>query len=60
MTARWPGIAAIIPFIPVVLIWTVIAESGVFPRAFFPVRRRGALVHLAYLQGHPAGLSAGA
>ena len=36
MTARWPGIAAIIPFIPVVLIWTLIAEAGVFPRAFFP------------------------
>lgn len=36
MTARWPGIAAIVPFIPVVLIWTIVAEAGVFPRAFFP------------------------
>jgi taurine transport system permease protein len=36
MTTRWPGVAAIIPFIPVVLLWTLIAEIGVFPRAFFP------------------------
>jgi NitT/TauT family transport system permease protein/taurine transport system permease protein len=36
MIARWPGIAAIIPFIPVVLLWTVVSEAGVFPRAFFP------------------------
>ena len=36
MTARWPGVAAIVPFIPVLLLWTAISESGVFPRAFFP------------------------
>jgi NitT/TauT family transport system permease protein/taurine transport system permease protein len=35
-TTRWPAIAAIVPFIPVVLLWTLIAESGMFPRAFFP------------------------
>jgi taurine transport system permease protein len=36
MTARWPGVAAIVPFIPVLLLWTAISESGAFPRAFFP------------------------
>ena len=36
MTTRWPGLAAIVPFIPVVLIWAAIAESGLLPRAFFP------------------------
>jgi NitT/TauT family transport system permease protein/taurine transport system permease protein len=35
-THRWPGVAALIPFIPVVAIWAAIAESGMFPRAFFP------------------------
>ena len=36
MTARWPGLAAIVPFIPLVLLWTAIVEAGVFPRAFLP------------------------
>jgi len=36
LTQRWPGVAAIVPFIPVVAIWATIAESGMFPRAFFP------------------------
>lgn len=36
MTYRWPGIAAVIPFIPVIAIWIAVTESGVFPRAFFP------------------------
>ncbi|MCF2524594.1 ABC transporter permease [Bradyrhizobium sp. G127] len=36
MTVRWPGVAAIIPFIPVVLLWTIVSEASVFPRAFFP------------------------
>jgi len=35
-THRWPGVAALVPFIPVVAIWAIIAESGLFPRAFFP------------------------
>jgi taurine transport system permease protein len=35
-TARWPAIAAIIPFIPLVVLWAIVAESGAFPRAFFP------------------------
>lgn len=36
ITNRWPGLAAVVPFIPVVLIWAAVAESGLFPRAFFP------------------------
>jgi NitT/TauT family transport system permease protein/taurine transport system permease protein len=35
-TQRWPGLAAIVPFIPVIALWTAVAESGLFPRAFFP------------------------
>lgn len=36
MTYRWPGLAAVIPFIPVIAIWIAVTESGLFPRAFFP------------------------
>jgi taurine transport system permease protein len=35
-THRWPIIATIVPFIPVVAIWSIVANSGMFPRAFFP------------------------
>lgn len=35
-TARWPALAALIPFIPVIAVWAIVAESGMFPRAFFP------------------------
>jgi taurine transport system permease protein len=31
-----PVVRSIVPFIPVVALWAIIAESGVFPRAFFP------------------------
>ncbi|WP_440638394.1 ABC transporter permease [Bradyrhizobium sp. PUT101] len=36
LTQRWPGISAIIPFIPVLALWAAVSESGLFPRAFFP------------------------
>ncbi|QIO35437.1 ABC transporter permease [Bradyrhizobium sp. 1(2017)] len=36
LTRRWPGIAAVIPFIPVLVLWTAVSEAGLFPRAFFP------------------------
>ncbi|WP_426528169.1 ABC transporter permease [Bradyrhizobium sp. McL0615] len=36
LTQRWPGLAAIIPFIPVVALWTIVVEAGVFPRVFLP------------------------
>jgi ABC-type nitrate/sulfonate/bicarbonate transport system permease component len=35
-TARWPGLAAIVPFIPVIGLWIAVTESGMFPRAFLP------------------------
>ena len=35
-TARWPGFAALVPFIPVIALWVAVTESGVFPRAFLP------------------------
>jgi NitT/TauT family transport system permease protein/taurine transport system permease protein len=34
--ARYPTVHSIVPFIPIVALWAVIAESGVFPRVFFP------------------------
>ena len=37
-TNRWPIIATIVPFIPVVALWSIVANSGMFPRAFFPRR----------------------
>lgn len=36
LTQRWPGLAAIVPFIPVIGLWIAVTESGMFPRAFFP------------------------
>lgn len=35
-TARYPTLQSIVPFIPIVALWAVIAESGVFPRVFLP------------------------
>jgi len=35
-TARRPALAAVIPFVPVLALWAIVAESGAFPRAFFP------------------------
>ncbi len=36
ITTRWPGLAAIVPFIPVIALWIAVTESGMFPRAFLP------------------------
>src|SRR5256714_2034695 len=33
---RWPGLAAIVPFIPVIALWIAVTEAAIFPRAFFP------------------------
>ena len=35
-TARYPVVRSIVPFIPIVALWAVIAETGVFPRVFLP------------------------
>lgn len=36
VTDRWPVIATLVPFIPIVILWGILASSGVFPPAFFP------------------------
>ncbi len=36
LTARWPAVRSLVPFVPVVALWWIVAEAGVFPRAFFP------------------------
>jgi ABC-type nitrate/sulfonate/bicarbonate transport system permease component len=36
LTMRWPGVAAIVPFIPVLLLWITVSQAEIFPRAFFP------------------------
>jgi taurine transport system permease protein len=53
-TARWPSLGSIVPFIPLVALWAVMAEAEVFPRAFFPgpvevVRTAAALVYKGIL-----------
>jgi ABC-type nitrate/sulfonate/bicarbonate transport system permease component len=35
-TARAPGVRALVPFLPIVAAWGLIAEAGIFPRVFFP------------------------
>ncbi|WP_315838069.1 ABC transporter permease [Bradyrhizobium prioriisuperbiae] len=68
-TARWPAIGAIVPFIPLLLLWAVVAQAGVFPRVFFPgpADVAGTFVTLvykgilpAYLQDSVVRLAAGA
>lgn len=53
-TARWPAVAAVVPFIPVVALWSAVAASGMFPRVFLPgpmdvVRSFGDLVYKGIL-----------
>ena len=68
-TARWPAIRSIVPFIPVVALWAIVAEAGPFPRAFFPgpldvMRTFGALVYNGilpeYLEDSVVRLAVGA
>ena len=51
---RSPWLQAIGPFIPVIALWWAVAESGMFPRVFFPappdvLRSFGALVYKGIL-----------
>ncbi|HXE48842.1 MAG TPA: ABC transporter permease, partial [Ramlibacter sp.] len=53
-TARFPGLAAIVPFIPVVALWAAVAQSGMFPPAFLPgpadvIRSFGSLMYKGIL-----------
>jgi NitT/TauT family transport system permease protein/taurine transport system permease protein len=34
--ARWPALAALVPFVPVMALWWGVAAAEIFPRAFFP------------------------
>lgn len=36
LTARWPIIATLLPFVPLVILWWAVARLQVFPKAFFP------------------------
>jgi NitT/TauT family transport system permease protein/taurine transport system permease protein len=35
-TARWPAVRALVPFIPILALWALVAETEIFPRVFFP------------------------
>jgi NitT/TauT family transport system permease protein/taurine transport system permease protein len=35
-TDRVPAVRALVPFIPIVALWAIVAETEVFPRVFFP------------------------
>jgi len=68
-TARYPAVRSIVPFIPVVALWAIVAESGMFPRAFFPgplevVRSFGSLMYKGilpdYLEDSVVRLAVGA
>ena len=53
-TKRWPALGALVPFIPVVALWWIVAAAGFFPRAFFPspadvIRSFGDLVYKGIL-----------
>ena len=66
---RSPALRSIAPFLPVVALWAIVAESGMFPRAFFPgpaevVNSFGALVYKGilpeYLEDSVVRLAVGA
>ncbi len=69
LTARWPSIGSIVPFIPVVALWALTAQLEIFPRVFFPgpmevVRSFGTLIYKgilpAYLEDSIERLAVGA
>ena len=67
-TARSPALAALVPFVPVVVLWAIVAQLGVFPRVFFPgpmevIQSFGKLMYNgilpAYLEDSVVRLAAG-
>jgi NitT/TauT family transport system permease protein/taurine transport system permease protein len=67
--AGFPALRSIVPFVPVVALWTLAAELEVFPRAFFPgpaevIRAFGSLVYKGilpdYLEDSVVRLAVGA
>ena len=68
-TARWPAVRSVVPFIPLLVIWALVAESGIFPPVFFPgpaevVRSFGSLMYKGilpdYLEDSVVRLAVGA
>ncbi len=68
-TARYPAARSIVPFVPVLALWAIAAESGMFPRVFLPgpaevVRSFGSLMYKGilpdYLQDSVVRLAVGA
>jgi taurine transport system permease protein len=69
LTARWPSIGSIVPFIPVIALWWLVTAMEVFPRVFLPgpaevARSFAALTYKgilpAYLQDSMVRLAVGA
>jgi len=69
LTARWPSIGSIAPFIPLVAAWWIVTELQIFPSVFLPgpvevVRSFGSLVYTGvlpeYLQDSMVRLAVGA
>src|ERR1700730_4288908 len=69
LTARWPSLASFVPLFPVVAVWWIVTELGVFPRVFLPgpaevVRSFESLVYKGilpeYLQDSIVRLAVGA
>lgn len=69
LTVRWPSIASIVPFIPVVALWWLVTALEVFPRVFLPgpwevVQAFGSLAYKGilpeYLQDSIVRLAVGA
>lgn len=67
--ARYPGLRSAAPFVPLVVLWALVAEADLFPRVFLPgpadvVRRFGELVWKGilpdYLEDSVARLAIGA
>jgi taurine transport system permease protein len=68
-SARNPTLAALVPFVPVLGLWAGVAQSGLFPAAFFPgpgavIQKFGTLmangILPAYLEDSVIRLAAGA
>jgi NitT/TauT family transport system permease protein/taurine transport system permease protein len=69
LTARWPSIGSIVPFIPLIAAWWIVTELQIFPSVFLPgpvevVRSFGSLVYTGvlpeYLQDSMVRLAVGA
>ncbi len=67
-SARSPTLAALVPFVPVLLLWAGVAQSGLFPAVFFPgpgvvIQKFGTLmangILPAYLEDSVIRLAAG-